>query len=80
MVQSPERDNPSLHPIRGDDAEGVMTKLDAARDRVAKVAGRNRVSLSYCSDFKIFLSGPAQDVSEPPFRVSNRYSRGDPEV
>ena len=36
-IQSPERDNPSLHPIRGGDAEGLMAKLDAARDRVAKV-------------------------------------------
>ncbi|MEE8280197.1 MAG: hypothetical protein V3R55_05790, partial [Alphaproteobacteria bacterium] len=32
-VQVPGRDNPSLHPITGGDAEGLMAKLDAARDR-----------------------------------------------
>ncbi len=39
-IQVPGRDNPSLHPIKGGDAEGLMAKLDAARDRVAKVAGQ----------------------------------------
>ncbi len=39
-IQLPGRDNPSLHPIKGGDAEGLMAKLDAARDRVAKVTGR----------------------------------------
>jgi transposase len=47
-IQSPERDNPSLHPIRGGDAEGLMAKLDAARDRVAKVTGEiPKVTLCY---------------------------------
>ncbi len=32
-IQFPDRDNPSLHPIRGGDADGLMAKLDAARDR-----------------------------------------------
>ena len=31
-IQSPERDNPSLHPIRGGNAEGLMAKLDAGLD------------------------------------------------
>jgi len=35
-IQVPGRDNPSLHPIKGGDAEGLMAKLDAARQRVAK--------------------------------------------
>ncbi len=34
-IQVPGRDNPSLYPIRGGDAEGLMAKLDAARNRVA---------------------------------------------
>ncbi len=47
-IQVPGRDNPSLHPIKGGDAEGLMTKLDAARDRVAKVTGRTpKVTLCY---------------------------------
>ncbi len=29
-IQVPGRDNPSLHPIKGGDAEGLMAKLDAA--------------------------------------------------
>ncbi len=39
-VQVPGRDNPSLHPIKGGDGEGLMAKLDAARDRVVKLTGR----------------------------------------
>ena len=39
-IQFPDRDNPSLHPIKGGDANGLMTKLDAARERMAKVSGR----------------------------------------
>ena len=30
-IQVPGRDNPSLHPIKGGDADGLMAKLDAAR-------------------------------------------------
>ena len=39
-IQVPGRDNPSLHPIKGGDAEGLMARLDAARHRVAKVTGQ----------------------------------------
>ena len=39
-VQFPGRDSPSLHPIKGGDADGLMAKLDAARQRLAKVSGR----------------------------------------
>ena len=39
-IQSPGRDNPSLHPIGGGDADGLVAKLDAARKRLAKVSGR----------------------------------------
>ncbi len=39
-IRSPGRDNPSLHPIRGGDADGLITKLDAARDRQANVSGQ----------------------------------------
>jgi transposase len=47
-IQVPGRDNPSLHPIKGGDAEGLMAKLDAARDRVAKVTGQvPKVTLCY---------------------------------
>ena len=41
-IQVPGRDNPSLHPIKGGDAEGLMAKLDAARRRVSKVYGLRR--------------------------------------
>ena len=47
-IQFPGRDSPSLHPIRGGDAEGLMAKLDAARKRVAKVTGQTpKVTLCY---------------------------------
>ncbi len=38
-AQFPGRDNPSLYPIRGGDTSGLMTKLDAARDRLTKISG-----------------------------------------
>ncbi len=47
-LQVPGRDNPSLHPIKGGDAEGLMAKLDAARDRVARLTGQTpKVTLCY---------------------------------
>ena len=47
-IQFPDRDAPSLYPLRGGNAEGLMAKLDAARDRVAKVTGRTPpVTLCY---------------------------------
>jgi len=47
-IQVPGRDNPSLHPIKGGDAEGLVAKLDAARDREAKVTGQvPKVTLCY---------------------------------
>ncbi len=47
-IQVPGRDNPSLHPIGGGDADGLMAKLDAARNRVAKVSGQTpKVILCY---------------------------------
>ncbi len=47
-IQVPGRDNPSLHPITGGDAEGLMAKLDAAGDRVTKISGRTpKVTLCY---------------------------------
>ena len=47
-IQVPGRDNPSLHPIKGGGADGLMTKLDAARQRVDKATGRTpTVALCY---------------------------------
>ncbi len=41
-IQVPGRDNPSLYPIGGGNAEGLMAKLDAARKRVAKVTDHTK--------------------------------------
>ena len=47
-IQVPGQDNPSLYPIRGGNAEGLMAKLDAARDRVAQLTGQTpKVALCY---------------------------------
>lgn len=47
-IQVPGRDNPSLHPLPGGDADGLMTKLDAARQRVTKDTGQTpAVTLCY---------------------------------
>ena len=47
-IQVAGRDNPSLYPIKGGNAEGLMAKLVAARERVAKVTGQTpKVTLCY---------------------------------
>jgi transposase len=46
-IQVAGQDKPSLHPIKGGNAEGLMAKLDAARDRVAKVT-RQRPQVVLC--------------------------------
>jgi hypothetical protein len=54
-IQFPDRDNPSLYPIGGGNAEGLMAKLDAARDRVAQLTGRTpKVTLCYEADYDGF--------------------------
>jgi transposase len=40
-IQFPDHQQPSLYPITGGDAEGLMLKLDAARDRWAKLTGKS---------------------------------------
>lgn len=37
-IQFPDRENPSLYPIKGGDADGLMARLDAAQKRVGKVS------------------------------------------
>ncbi len=47
-IQVPGRDNPSRYPIKGGNAEGLMAKLDAARDRVPQLTGQTpKVTLCY---------------------------------
>jgi len=82
-VQSPERDNPSLHPIRGGNAEGLMAKLDAARERVAKVTGEiPKVTLCYEAGYDGFWlarfleqRGIECHVMEPASLQVNRRAR-----
>jgi hypothetical protein len=35
-IQIPGRDDPSLHPITGGDADGLVAKRDAAREHMAR--------------------------------------------
>ena len=39
-IQFPDRDKPSLYPIKGGDGDGLLAKLDAARQRMAKLSGQ----------------------------------------
>jgi transposase len=82
-IQFPDRDNPSLYPIRGGNAEGLMAKLDAARDRVAKVTGQTpKVTLCYEAGYDGFWltrlleqRGIACLVMEPASLQVNRRAR-----
>ena len=62
-IQVAGRDKPSLHPIKGGNAEGLMAKLDAARDRVAKLTGQTPpVVLKIITRLQAEISG-ATDTS-----------------
>ena len=82
-IQVPGRDNPSLHPIKGGDTEGLMAKLDAARDRVAKISGQTpMVTLCYEAGYDgfwlaRFLEQPGITclVMEPASLQVNRRAR-----
>ncbi len=82
-IQVPGRDNPSLHPIKGGDAEGLMAKLDAARDRVVKLTGRTpTVTLCHEAGYDGFWlarfleqRGIACLVMEPASLQVNRRAR-----
>ena len=82
-IQVPGRDNPSLHPLLGGDAEGLMAKLDAARDRVAKATGQPpAVTLCYEAGYDGFWlarfleqRGITCQVMEPASLRVNRRAR-----
>jgi transposase len=82
-VQSPGRDNPSLHPIKGGDAEGLMVRLDAASDRVSKVTDQTpKVTLCYEAGYDGFWlarfleqRGIECHVMEPASLQVNRKAR-----
>jgi transposase len=82
-IQFPDRDTPSLYPIRGGNAEGLMAKLDAARDRLAKVSGRvPKVRLCYEAGYDGFWlarfleqCGIECRVMEPASLQVNRRAR-----
>ena len=82
-IQVPGRNKPNLHPIKGGDGEGLMAKLDAARERVAKATGQApKVTLCYEAGYDGFwLSrfleqrGIACLVMEPASLRVNRRAR-----
>jgi transposase len=82
-IQVAGRDKPSLHPIKGGNAEGLMAKLDAARDRVAKGTGqRPQVVLCYKAGYDGFWLARLLDgrgieclVIEPASLQVNRRAR-----
>ena len=82
-LQVPGRDNPSLHPLMGGDAEGMMAKLDAARQRVAKDTDKSpAVTLCYEAGYYGFWlarfleqRGISCQVMEPASLQVNRRAR-----
>jgi len=82
-IQVPGRDNPSLYPIGGGNAEGLMAKLDAARNRLAKVSGQTpKVTLCYEAGYDGFWLTRFLDqrgieclVMEPASLQVNRRAR-----
>ncbi len=82
-IQVAGRDKPSLHPIKGGNAAGLMAKLDAARDRVAKLTGqRPQVVLCYEAGYDGFWLARLLDargieclVIEPASLQVNRRAR-----
>lgn len=82
-IQVAGRDNPSLHPIKGGNVDGLMAKLDAARDRAAKLTGQTpKVVVCYEAGYDgLWLSrlldarGIECHVMEPASLQVNRRAR-----
>ncbi len=82
-IQVPGRGNSSLYPIRGGNAEGLMAKLDAARDRLAKSSGQvPKLTLCYEAGYDGFWlarglehRGVVCRVMEPASLQVNRRAR-----
>jgi hypothetical protein len=54
-LQLPDREQPSLYPIRGGDTDELMAKLTAARERCAKVTGKP-TSIVLCYDIAAVMT------------------------
>ncbi len=77
-IQVPGRDNPSLHPIRGGNAEGLMAKLDAARQRLVKASGQvPKLTLCYEAGYDGFwlVRGVDRRVMDPASLQVDRRAR-----
>src|SRR5499426_3031394 len=54
-IQFPDREQPSVYPIKGGDSEGLMAKLRMASDRCAKLSGRKpSIILCYEAGYDAF--------------------------
>ena len=74
-IQLPYRDNPSLHPIKGGDAEGLIAKLDAARQRLAKASGQvSKLTLCYEAGYDGFWLARFLDLRGVDCRVMDPAS------
>ncbi len=88
-IQVPGRDNPSLYPIRGGNAEGLMAKLDAARGRApirssnSSLAGYHLVSATRQGMFmfkskepRVTERGPRAKETDPQTAPERETSSG----
>jgi len=54
-IQFPDREQPSVYPIKGGDSEGLMAKLRMASDRCAKLSGKKpTILLCYEAGYDAF--------------------------
>ena len=54
-IQFPDREQPSVYPIKGGDSEGLMAKLRMASDRCAKLSGKKpTIQLCYEAGYDAF--------------------------
>ncbi len=77
-IQLLDRDNPSLHPIKGGDAEGLKAKLDAARQRLVKASGQvPKLTLWYEAGYDGFwlVRGVDRRVMDPASLQVDRRAR-----
>ena len=74
-IQLPDRDNPSLHPIEGGDAESLIAKLDAARQRLATASGQvPKLTLCYEAGYDGFWLARFLDLRGVDCRVMDPAS------
>src|SRR5215468_2162171 len=76
-IQFPDREQPSVYPIKGGDSDGLMAKLLMATDRCAKISGKKpSILICYEAGYDAFwLADQREDGARQPHQGPAVYPR-----